>query len=100
MLDRVDSFTAAVSLLRLASSSSSRSSSCSIWYSHFSDERPNPQATQFRDQQLQVFDFRIAQSKLLALKKDFLLLCGELFPMREDLLISARMSAFNASESS
>ncbi len=44
------------------------------------------QATQFRDQQLQVFDFRIARSELLTLRKDFFLLCGELFLMREGLL--------------
>jgi len=34
-----------------------------------------------------VFDFRFARSKLLALRKDFFLLCGELFLMREDLLM-------------
>ena len=36
---------------------------------------------------LQVFDFHIARSELLALRKYFFLLCGELFPMREGLLM-------------
>jgi len=47
-------------------------------------------ATQLRDQQLQVFDLRIARSQLFALRKDFFLLCGELFPMREDLLMQCQ----------
>src|ERR1700730_10996014 len=34
-----------------------------------------------------MFDFHVTRSKLLALRKDFLLLCRELFSMRENLLM-------------
>jgi len=58
------------------------------------------QATQFRDQQLQVFDFRVARSELLTLRKDFFLLCGELFPMREDLFTQRQDQRLQRFESS
>ena len=54
----------------VASSSSSRSSSCSIWRSSFSDLRPNCMPPQLGDQQLQVLDLVVAGQQLFMLREE------------------------------
>jgi hypothetical protein len=50
----------------------------------FFDERPNCTQHSFRGQQLQMFDFCVAPSELLALRKDFLLIQEYLLMQRQD----------------